>query len=220
MLGRQVGRAVDGRDVFEDGGLDLRVGQRRGLQFDQDFARRSAGRFAFPGDGATVDGEVPAVELVAVGEHRDQVAAVGHVGQSGYHVCLRALRVDRAVARCAGNRGPQATVRVARVLRTAAGAGCRRSLCGLAGVVDVDQVLVGRDGCALDDWRRVRGLGSSADHSQCHGGRLRRGDTGQRKDREDAGGERNRSNDSDPRRLVHCSHCQPSQCQSTQLPCR
>ncbi len=57
VLGRKVGRAVDGRDIFEHRGLDLRVGQREGLQLDGDV------------DGCARHGEVLAVELIAVGEH-------------------------------------------------------------------------------------------------------------------------------------------------------
>ena len=40
VLGRKVGRAVDGRDVLEHRGLDLRVGQREWLHLDGDVDRR------------------------------------------------------------------------------------------------------------------------------------------------------------------------------------
>ena len=76
MLGRQVGSAVDRRDVLEDGGLNGRVGQRRGLQIDRHQAVGNGD--SIHEDGRARHREVLAVEFVAFGQHRDQVAAVRH----------------------------------------------------------------------------------------------------------------------------------------------
>ena len=103
-----------------------------------DSGRRSRARTA------RVDAEVRAVDLVAVGKHGDQVATVGQAREG--EVALVALGVDRRSAGRLRDRVPRAGCRVARVEGRAAGAGHGRSLVGRAGVVDVDDVLEGRDG--------------------------------------------------------------------------
>ncbi len=136
VLGGQVRRSVHGRDVLEDGGLDGGVRQRVGLHPDGDVRRPAAHREVLP------------VDLVPVGEHRDEVPAVR---ERQREVRLIPLRVDRGGARDSGDGRPQAGRRIPGVLRTAAAAGRRRPLARRAGVVDVHEV------AELSDRRAVLG---------------------------------------------------------------
>ena len=167
VLGRQVGGAVDRRDVLEDGRLDGGVGQRVGLHPHLDGAGRR---------GRQRHGEVLPVDLVAVGQHRHEVAPVRQRQPApGREVGLVPLGVDRARSRDAGDRGPQARGGIARARRAApVGRGpLRRD----AGVVDVDDVLEGRDG---------RGSVGGAHHLEGHGLlRLGRRGRGGGEDRDD-----------------------------------
>ena len=84
-LGRFVRRAVGGRVILEHPRADGRIRQRSGLQLHRHRARYR-------------HGEMSAVELVAVGNHRDQVTAIGQVVQSGNEIVLVAFSIDRAEA--------------------------------------------------------------------------------------------------------------------------
>ncbi len=140
VLGRQVGGAVDRRDVLEHRGLDRGVGQRRCLEFDDHLVGR-----------VERHREVLAVELVAVRQDGDQVATGGHARQPGGEVALVALREDRALTVDA-HRRPVARVGVAGG-RGRATVG-RRPLLGGTGVVDVDdeiEVRYGFTGVGVDD---------------------------------------------------------------------
>ena len=145
-----------GRGLVEvDLGAKGRVGQRVGL-------RRN-------GDDAVAlhrDGEVDAVDLVAVREDGHEVVTVGEVDGARGEVGARALPVDRRRAGALVDRRPVAVGRVARVVRRAAGAGLRRAeRLGLAAVVDVDQVAEAGDGVALGDrGGLVVRLGAGAHH--------------------------------------------------------
>ena len=164
VLDRQVGCAVDRRDVFEDLRLDRGGRQRRGLQLNVD--RVGVGHR---------HREVHTVELEAVGEHGDQVAAVGQRRQGGNPACTEVALVALGVDRRRGgdaHRGPVTTLRIPGVARRASGRAPRlvRVLLGRAGVVDVDDVLERGDRVTLDD-RRPRLGALAGDVQREHVGR-------------------------------------------------
>ncbi len=160
-----VERAVGGGDVGEHLAAHRGVGQRVGLQPDghQAGARCRA---------VQRHGEVRAVELEAVGQHRDQVATARQ-GHSAGEVRLGALGVDGARVRHLGDRRPAAGAGVARRVRRAPSGG--GPLLGGAGVVLVDDELVVGDRIALaHPGAGVEArLGAGADHLQAQlvGGR-------------------------------------------------
>ncbi len=137
-LGRDVRRAVRDGDVLEHQRLDGGGRQRVGLQHHLDRDHPRVGH-----------GEVLAVQLVAVGEDRDEVATRRDVERYG-EVALVALGQDGAGAGDGLDRGPGAARRVGGIGR---GAGRHPRLGHVPGVVDVDDVAI-----AGDRQGRIRGV--------------------------------------------------------------
>ncbi len=135
-LGGYVGRAVGGRVVVEDDRPQGGRGQRGDVQRGRNYSGAAAGC----GRGDTEPGPV---DLVAVGDDRDKVVAVGEreaTGElpAGREVAGIALRDNGRVARLGADRGPVTVGGVARVgLIAAAVAG----LGDAADIVLVDDVL-------------------------------------------------------------------------------
>ncbi len=162
---------VDRGVVLEHQRPERRVGDRQRLELDRDRH----------GGGAGGHGEVRAVELVAVGLDRDEVAA-GRQLHRRCEVGLVPLRDDRARAGDADDRRPRAAGRAERVRvagrKRAAEPGRRRGGRG-AGVVDVDDVVVVRDCLTLghgpDGGSRLRAGAHDAQADGCRlGGRAQR----------------------------------------------